>query len=433
MEIIHLFPNQDERFWHTHQHLISLLLASCYRISCYCYNKQLPLFLSILTSSNFSAISNLPPSCIVLRPSFGQYGNGDWQTEAGGALAYHRRRGPRDLTPIHHAFPNQCLAIVDKHHFQQKKFDRSVFCTPYSISDSVRTAPARATRLSAYTHIGPSTSVNPKTRVFRNRGKSRTLLHQVTWSSTSWQMVANDAIFLELATLEWHTISPDELFRRLSTEATRGLSDEQVNRRLTEYGRNTPSPAPTHHFKRIFGYFFKGFGSVLLIGSILVFVSWKPLGRPPTTANLALAIVLLAVFVIQASFNAWQDWSSSKVMASITTMLPDHALLTRDGAQITTLASDIVPGDVLLLKAGNKLPADVRFVDISSDAKFDRSILTGMITMSSAYRSTFSDRHEQGNPYHFQAMWIRQMTIISRHGVSACRALIAFLAAESVS
>lgn len=58
-------------------------------------------------------------------------------------------------------------------------------------------------------------------------------------------------------------------------------------------------------------------------------------------------------------------------------MLPDNCLILRDGAQITVVASDIVPGDVLFIKAGNKLPADVRFVEISSDAKFDRSILTG--------------------------------------------------------
>jgi sodium/potassium-transporting ATPase subunit alpha len=113
------------------------------------------------------------------------------------------------------------------------------------------------------------------------------------------------------------------------------------------------------------------------VGSILVFVSWKPLGQPPAQANLALAIVLLAVFFIQAAFNAWQDWSSSRVMASITTMLPDSCLLLRDGAQVTVMASDIVPGDFLYIKAGNKLPADVRFIEISSDAKLDRSILTG--------------------------------------------------------
>lgn len=188
---------------------------------------------------------------------------------------------------------------------------------------------------------------------------------------------AKDSATTELSSLEWHVLSPEEVCSRLSTSTVKGLSEEEVRLRLVKYGKNTPSPPPTHRFKQIFGYFFKGFGSILLLGSILVFICWKPLGEPPTQANLALAIVLLAVFFIQAAFNAWQDWSSSKVMASITNMMPEDCLLLRDAAQVTTAASGIVPGDLLLIKAGNKLPADVRFVEISSDAKFDRSILTG--------------------------------------------------------
>jgi sodium/potassium-transporting ATPase subunit alpha len=129
--------------------------------------------------------------------------------------------------------------------------------------------------------------------------------------------------------------------------------------------------------KKILGYFFKGFGTVLLVASILVFVAWKPLGKPPAVANLALAIVLLAVFFIQAAFNLWQDWSSTRVMTSIESMLPQTCHAVRDGDRVTLSADSIVPGDVLIVKYGEKLPADVRFVSVSSDTKFDRSILTG--------------------------------------------------------
>jgi sodium/potassium-transporting ATPase subunit alpha len=175
---------------------------------------------------------------------------------------------------------------------------------------------------------------------------------------------------LELESLDWHIVSPDEVFERLSTSKTQGLSGEQATKNISKYGKNVPSRPPSNYTKQIFGYFFKGFGSILLVGGILVFITWKPLGEPaPAVANLALAIVLLAVFVIQAAFNAWQDWSSSRVMASITTMLPDNCMILRDGVQATILASDIVPGDILYIKAGNKLPADVRLVEISSDAK----------------------------------------------------------------
>lgn len=97
----------------------------------------------------------------------------------------------------------------------------------------------------------------------------------------------------ELSDLEWHTLPPSEFYRRLSTEPTRGLSAEQVCRKISEHGKNTPSPAPTHHFKDIFGYFYKGFGSILLVGSILVFVCWKPLGAGQSCPCYCLACSLL--------------------------------------------------------------------------------------------------------------------------------------------
>lgn len=177
--------------------------------------------------------------------------------------------------------------------------------------------------------------------------------------------------------MEWHTISTEELLRRLSVTLGQGLSPDQVTRRLSEHGRNKMTPPPSGLFGKIMGYFFGGFGSILLVASILVFVAWKPLGNPPAKANLALAIVLVVVFFFQAGFNAWQDWSSARVMASIGTMLPDQCIVVRNGSQSSISALDLVPGDIVIVTQGNKLPADLRFVEVSSDAMFDRAILTG--------------------------------------------------------
>ena len=160
-----------------------------------------------------------------------------------------------------------------------------------------------------------------------------------------------------------------------------------------------PAPPETHRFKQWFGYFFKGFGAILLVGAILVFIAWRPLGNPPAPANLALAIVLVIVFFIQAAFNMWQDWSSARVMASIKNMIPDDCLAVRDGAQVSVMAADIVPGDILLIKAGNKIPADVRFTDVSSDAKFDRSILTGRRIGLFASRGSVSNSNSIGESF----------------------------------
>lgn len=91
----------------------------------------------------------------------------------------------------------------------------------------------------------------------------------------------------DLSDLQWHTITAPEVVERLVTSSRDGLSETQAQRRIQEYGKNAPSPPKTNRILTIFGYFFKGFGGILLVGSILVFVSWKPLGEPqPQIANL---------------------------------------------------------------------------------------------------------------------------------------------------
>jgi sodium/potassium-transporting ATPase subunit alpha len=71
-------------------------------------------------------------------------------------------------------------------------------------------------------------------------------------------------------------------------------------------------------------------------------------------------------------------------MSSIKTMLPDQCLVLRDGNQQQLISTELVPGDILYIKLGDKLPADVRFVEASPDAKFDRSILTGLWSRESS-------------------------------------------------
>ena len=66
-------------------------------------------------------------------------------------------------------------------------------------------------------------------------------------------------------------------------------------------------------------------------------------------------------------------------MASIKNMLPDECTVLRDGAQKRLMGPELVPGDILYIRMGDKLPADVRLVEVTFDTKFDRSILTGMV------------------------------------------------------
>jgi sodium/potassium-transporting ATPase subunit alpha len=119
--------------------------------------------------------------------------------------------------------------------------------------------------------------------------------------------------------------------------------------------------------------------SIYFVNYVLAHVTSyrKPLGEPPEAANLALAVVLLIVIMVQAVFNAWQDFSTSRVMASIKGMLPSDVLVLRDGGQTKVPAKELVPGDLVTISMGEKVPADLRLIEVSTDLQFDRSILTG--------------------------------------------------------
>ncbi|KAI0045063.1 sodium-potassium ATPase [Auriscalpium vulgare] len=181
-----------------------------------------------------------------------------------------------------------------------------------------------------------------------------------------------------LNSLDWHKISLVEALQRLSVSPQTGLDAAQATRRSALYGANQISPPPSRMFRKVIGWVFGGFGSLLLAGGIVCFICWKPLGNPhPDSSNLALACVLLVVVALQAVFNAWQDFSTSRVMASIKDMLPADVLVLRDGLQTTIPAAMLVPGDLVYVVMGQKVPADMRLVEVTSDLRFDRSVLTG--------------------------------------------------------
>jgi sodium/potassium-transporting ATPase subunit alpha len=85
----------------------------------------------------------------------------------------------------------------------------------------------------------------------------------------------------------------------------------------------------------------------------------------------------LLVIIVSATFYALVDWNASRIMKSIKSLIAEEASVVRDAKQQLIPASDIVVGDVVILAPGDRVPADLRIVQASSDLRFDRSLLTG--------------------------------------------------------
>jgi len=147
-----------------------------------------------------------------------------------------------------------------------------------------------------------------------------------------------------------------------------------------KYGLNCLTPPPTtpewvKFLKNLFG----GFALLLWIGAILCFVAYfiqaTTMESPPDD-NLYLGIVLTAVVVITGIFSYYQESKSSKIMESFKNMVPQYAIALRDGEKQTVKAEELTLGDIIEVKFGDRVPADIRILE-ARGFKVDNSSLTG--------------------------------------------------------
>ena len=187
-----------------------------------------------------------------------------------------------------------------------------------------------------------------------------------------------DQLVSDFSKADEHMIEIETLLQRLRSSPLQGLSNEAAAKRLQEYGRNVlPTQRPSY-IGKLLKYVFGGFCSILWVGVIIFFICWRPLGDPdPAPYNLGLAILIIIVILLQACFSAFQDWSTAKTMNSILDMLPHDAMVLRDGNYNKVDTANLVPGDIVRLSIGDKVPADVRLLTTSGDVRFDRSAMTG--------------------------------------------------------
>ncbi|KAJ3271825.1 hypothetical protein HDV01_006337 [Terramyces sp. JEL0728] len=175
-----------------------------------------------------------------------------------------------------------------------------------------------------------------------------------------------------------HLLRDSDLCIAYSTDISNGLEKSVLDRKVHFHGQNKLSPPKTNYLLKFLGYTFGGFNAMMWLAAIISFISYKPLGGddPPVFA-LGVGLLLILVIFVSTMFYASVDYHASKIMQSIQNMVAQKALVIRCGIQLEIDALDLVPGDVVLLSMGQRVPADIRLVEVSSDLLFDRSLLTG--------------------------------------------------------
>jgi magnesium-transporting ATPase (P-type) len=167
-------------------------------------------------------------------------------------------------------------------------------------------------------------------------------------------------------TQHWHAQGVEKILASLKA-GTRGLQGDEARRRLAEHGPNKlPQPPRPSAWRRFFGQFH----------NILIYVL---LGAAAITALLAHWVdtaVILAVVIINALIGYLQEGKAEQAMDAIRHMLAPRASVLREGKRQSVDGEAIVPGDLVLLEAGDKVPADLRLVE-AHGLQIQEAILTG--------------------------------------------------------
>jgi Ca2+-transporting ATPase len=166
---------------------------------------------------------------------------------------------------------------------------------------------------------------------------------------------------------QWHALDVAESLAALATDPRRGLSDEEAARRLAEYGPNELKKEDRVSPWTIFVGQFK---NILIIILLIATVLSAAVGEI-FDAGLIFVIVLFC-----ALLGFLQEYRAEKALEALKKMLSPTVRLIRHGKEEDVPSKDLVPGDILLLEAGFKIPADGRLIENAS-LKCDEASLTG--------------------------------------------------------
>jgi len=173
-----------------------------------------------------------------------------------------------------------------------------------------------------------------------------------------------------------HREPAEAVVSALRSDPASGLSRAEAERRLAEHGPNRLKSAPeTPWWQRLAEQFRNFLVIILLVATVISMAEWL-LQDPRETALPYEAIVILAIVVLNALLGYFQEARAERSVKALMALAAPESTVVRDGERRRIPAQDIVPGDIVLVEAGDRIPADARVVE-EANLHTDEAPLTG--------------------------------------------------------
>jgi Ca2+-transporting ATPase len=165
----------------------------------------------------------------------------------------------------------------------------------------------------------------------------------------------------------WHTLDGEEALRRLDAHARHGLSTAEASARLAIHGANQIQQAGRHGVLRL---------AAAQFTDLMVLILLAAAGVAALAGDVLDAVVILVIVMLNAAIGWFQSVRAERAIAELRRLAALRATVIRSGETLQIAASELVPGDLVLLEAGAVVPADVRLLDVHQ-LRIDESALTG--------------------------------------------------------
>ena len=171
----------------------------------------------------------------------------------------------------------------------------------------------------------------------------------------------------------WHTLSIEDTLRKLGSNISTGLNSKEVEKRFNTYGKNKLNEKKKEN---IFIRFLKQFNDFMIIILIIASIISAVVSNMQGSNDYFDSIIIIAIVVFNAIMGLIQESKAEKSLEALQKMSAPTCKVKRNGKIEIVKGEDVVPGDIILLEAGNYVPADCRLIS-SYNLKIEESTLTG--------------------------------------------------------